>query len=163
MSESDKPRKTLSIKRSTTPPPENAAAVHSTANPSVSRRPVKRIIRREELSGVQKAGTIKTTPPKKANKPKPARRSARPSKPAPSSLRLEALNASLNAYSAWLHFQPLALGIERQVFQHIAKHSLSASKRVVQKLLFAHTRDARYQHQLASGTARVNLDGTSAL
>ena len=162
MSEPEQPRKTLSLKRPTAP-------VEADANPSnpaspVSRRPAKRIIRREDLSGVQKAGTIKAPISKpKAKKPPKPRRPTRPAKPAPSQLRLESINASLNAYPAWLHFKPLALGIERQIFQHIAKHSLSASKRVVQKLLFTHTRDARYQQQLAEGITRVNLDGSEAL
>ena len=162
MSEPEQPRKTLSLKRPTIPVDVDTTQTN-TPNP-VSRRPSKRIIRREDLSGVQKAGTIKTPSSKpKAKKPPKPRRPTRPAKPAPSQLRLENINASLNAYPAWLHFKPLALGIERQIFQHIAKHALSASKRVVQKLLFAHTRDARYQQQLAAGVVRVNLDGSTAL
>ena len=62
----------------------------------------------------------------------------------------------------WFQFQPLALGIERQIFQHIAKHSLSSSKRVVQRLLHQHTRDRRYLAAVAAGGVRVNLDGTEA-
>lgn len=162
MSEAEKPRKTLSLKRPSAPVETEAAPTNPPS--ALSRRPAKRIIRREDLSGVQKAGTIKTPSPKpKAKKPTKPRRPAAPKKPAPSQLRLENINASLNAYPAWLHFKPLAIGIERQIFQHIAKHALSASKRVVQKLLFTHTRDARYQQQLAEGVARVNLDGTAAL
>ena len=122
----------------------------------------KRIIRREDVQGVQKAGTIKTAPPK-LKKPKP-KRPPKPRKPvkSPSDIRAREVNDSLNAYPVWLHYQPLAVGIERQIFQHIAKHTLSASKRVVQKMLLKHTGHKRYLTGIVENAARFNLDGTEA-
>ncbi len=58
--------------------------------------------------------------------------------------------------------QPLALGIEREVFQHIGKHHLSSSKRVVQKLLYAHTHQRDYLLAVAAGGMRYGLDGQEA-
>ena len=75
---------------------------------------------------------------------------------------MENLNASLNGFPVWLQYKPLALGIEKQVFQHIARHRLSGSKRIVQRLLRQHTRDERYLRNLFDDTARFNLDGTEA-
>jgi sRNA-binding protein len=80
----------------------------------------------------------------------------------PSDIRLDNLNASLNAFDTWRNFQPLTLGVEKQVFQHIAKHQLSCSKRVVQRLLRAHVKDPKYLQATIGGLMRLNLDGTEA-
>lgn len=124
------------------------------------KRSNKRIIRRDQLPA-NKLATTKTPP----SKPKPRRKSsATPKAPttSPSEIRLEALNASLNGYQVWVKKYPLALGIEKQIFQHIAKHQLSCSKRVVKKLLHRHTRDRSYLQTIKSGEPRHNLSGTKA-
>ena len=120
----------------------------------------KRFIKRDDLSATKLAKT--KAPPKPAPKKKP--KASAPKRPelAPSAIRLDNLNASLNAFDVWRNFQPLALGIEKAVFQHIAKHSLSASKRVVQNLLHRHTHDRRYLQAIQSGACRFNLDGSEA-
>jgi sRNA-binding protein len=56
----------------------------------------------------------------------------------------------------------LALGIEKQVFRYIADHHLSASKRVVQRLLYAHTHQRDYLQAVAAGGMRYGLDGQEA-
>ena len=76
----------------------------------------------------------------------------------PSDIRLDNLNASLNAFEVQL----LAIGIEKQVFQHIAEHQWSASKRVVQRLLRGHTRDQRYLQAIQMSGVRFNLDSSEA-
>ncbi len=99
----------------------------------------------------------------KPRKPTKSRKTA-PKKPlvAPSGIRLDNLNAALNAFVVWREQQPLALGIERQIFQLIAQQNLSASKRVVQKLLHQHTHQRHYLLKVGQGGERFNLDGTEA-
>ena len=148
----DKPQNRLSLK-----PKISTTESGETATPT-TRRGKKRIIRRDELPAAKLTKT-KAPPPKPAKK-KP--KSAAPTKPtiSRSDIRLDNLNASLNAFEAWRNYQPLAIGIEKQVFQHIAKHQLSASKRVVQLLLRQHTRDERYLRAVRVGNTRFDLDGT---
>ena len=166
---SDAPKKTLTIKRtvpdSTATPATPAAtpatlAVTPAATPTLQRG-AKRIIRREDLSGVQKAGTIKPKQPKQ-KKPKPNRKRQppKPKKTPPSELRAKEVNDSLNNYKVWREYQPLALGIEKQLFKHINDLQLSASKRVVQKLLHYHTHNTRYLQNIGAGGVRYDLDGT---
>ncbi|MCB1621614.1 MAG: Fertility inhibition FinO [Thiothrix sp.] len=153
---SEKPTRTLSIKRKpltlpiTPPATENA--------PPATRRSGKRIIKRNELP------TTRLAKPKAPPKPKPKARKPNPKKPvkSPSDLRAEELDASLNGLNVWLERRPLSIGIEREVFQFIARHRLSASKRVVQKLLYRHTRRDQYLRNLGAGGMRYHLDGTEA-
>ena len=162
---------TLTLKRKpadpaatpTTPTATTTSAETPPAKPML-RPGGKRIIKREDLTNVQKPGTIKTAPrkpPAKNNKARKPRKPPRPKKTPPSDLRAGNLDASLNGFLAWLNYQPLAIGVEKQIFQHIAALQLSASKRVVQKLLRQHTQNPRYKQNLASNEPRVNLDGTS--
>lgn len=154
----DKPRKTLSIARKTTP-----TATGNTTPETATRTPArggKRVIRRDELPNVQKPGQPKKPPKKPANR-KP-RQPPKPKKTAPSELRAQELDASLNAFPVWLDCKPLALGIEKQIFRHIAELHLSASKRVVEKLLYRHTHKPSYLQAVARGGNRWNLDGTEA-
>lgn len=104
-------------------------------------------VRRDDLPAA-KLSTTKA-PPKPTPKKKPAKATA-PKQPttSPSAIRLDNLNASLNAFEVWRAFKPLVIGVEKQVFQHVAKHQLSCSKRVVQRLLRQHTQDERYQRNL---------------
>ncbi len=143
----DQPRKTLSIKPKSAP---------QAANPEtkVLTRGNKRIIKREQVQATELAKP-------KPRKPTKSRKTA-PKKPlvAPSGIRLDNLNAALNAFVVWREQQPLALGIERQIFQLIADQHLSASKRVVQKLLYRHTHQRNYLLKIGQGGQRFNLDGT---
>lgn len=66
----------------------------------------------------------------------------------------------LNAFVVWREQQPLALGIERQIFQLVAAQQPSASKRVVQKLLYRHTHQRSYLLKIGQSGQRFNLDGT---
>lgn len=155
----EKPRSTLSIKRKPIPAKET-----TDSTPKPIQRTGKRIIKRDALPtaslGKPKANLRPNTKPKRPLKPK-----AKPKpKPlhSPSDLRAREVNDSLNGFNVWLQHRPLALGIERQIFQHIAKHSLPASKRVVQKLLHQHTRNKAYLLNIVKGGSRFNLDGTAA-
>lgn len=155
----DKPRKTISIKPKALPSTEQTSKPDQ-ATKTVSRGN-KRIIKREQVQPYALAKPKAKAPPKKPNKPrKPA-----PKKPliSPSDIRVDNLNAALNAFAVWRERKPLVLGIERQIFQLIADQQLSASKRVVQKLLFKHTRQRDYLLRIAQGKGgqRYNLDGTS--
>ncbi len=122
------------------------------------KRSRKRIIKRDQLPA-SKLATTKKPPPKQNPQRKPAATLKAPTTP-PSEIRLDNLNASLNAFDVWRNYQPLALGIERAIFQHAARHSLSCSKRVVKKLLHRHTHDRRYLQSVRVGGQRLNLDGT---
>jgi sRNA-binding protein len=157
----EKPRKTLSITRK---PASSTAQAENGNAPMGIKRTGKRIITREQLPDVQKPG-IPKKPPKKPSKPTQGKRPRQPPKPKktpPSELRARELNDSLNGFAVWLQRQPLALGIEKQVFRYIAEHHLSASKRVVQRLLYAHTHRRDYLQAVAAGGMRYGLDGQEA-
>lgn len=154
----EKPRKTLSIMLK---PASTAQAGNDDNAPTAIKRTGKCIITRGQLPNVQKPGTPKKSP-KKPGKPTQGKRPRQPhklKKTPPSELRARELNDSLNAFAVWRNHQPLALGIEKQVFRYIAEHHLSASKRVVQRLLHAHTRQPRYLQAVAAGGMRYELDG----
>ena len=123
------------------------------------KRSRKRIIRRDQMPAAKLATTKPPPEPKPKRKPVPAPKT--PTTP-PSHVRADNLNASLNAFEVWRTYQPLALGIDKQIFQHIAKHSLSCSKRVVRKLLHRHCHDRRYLQAVQAGGQRFNLDGTES-
>lgn len=155
----DRPRKTLTIKPKTVPTTEQASPFNQETK-TVSRAN-KRIIKREQVQSTGLGKPKAQVLPKKPKKPrKPA-----PKKPlvAPSDIRMDNLNAALNAFAVWRERKPLALGIEKQIFQLIADQHLSASKRVVQKLLYRHTRHRDYLLKISQGKGgqRYNLDGTS--
>ncbi len=123
------------------------------------KRPRKRIIRREELPAAKLSNTKKPPAPKSK---KERLITTTPKRPlvTPSAKRLDNLNASLNAFPVWLEYRPLAFGVEHEIFRHIAKHQLSCSKRVVQRLLKQHTQDERYQRNLKAGGGRYHLDAS---
>lgn len=150
----DKQNKTLSLKPKTTATtPENT--------PQTLTRSRKRvIIRRDDLP----ADKLSTTKPPPKPKPKKKTASLAPKKPktSPSDIRLGNLDASLNTFEVWREFKPLVIGADKDVFRHIAKHNLSASKRVVQRLLRQHVQDERYQRNLLAGGGRYHLDGAKA-
>jgi hypothetical protein len=102
---------------------------------------------------------VNQNPTKKPAKPKPPKK--KHIKP-PSDIRAKELDASLNAFPMWRDRKPLALNFERQVFQHVGKHHLSASKRVVMKLLEWHTANRFYLQAVTEGGKRFNLDGSEA-
>lgn len=154
----EKPRKTLTITRK---PATQGTDTASTTSATVKRTGGKRIITRAELPNVQRPGKQPAKPPKKPANRKP-RQPPKPKQTPPSDIRARELGDSLNAFVVWRTRQPLALGIEKQVFQHIAEHHLSASKRVVQKLLHHHTHNRAYLQSVGQGGQRFNLDGTEA-
>ena len=60
-------------------------------------------------------------------------------------------------------FQPLAVGIEKELFKLVNdEHFPGASKKVVQKVLRMHTNHALYLQAIQRGGARYTLDGAEA-
>ena len=184
----DQPKKTLTIIRKAAPaatppaPPEPEQPIQ---------RPARRVLTKDTLQAVKPEKGTDFYRAKKLPKPKPADKSPptnktkplgkdaantkplvkKPAKPKPpkkkhikppSDIRAKELDASLNAFAMWRERKPLALNFERQVFQHVGKHHLSASKRVVMKLLEWHTANRFYLQAVAEGGKRFNLDGSDA-
>jgi hypothetical protein len=153
----DTPKKTLSITRK----PADSGPV----NPPIGtiQRTGKRIIRREELPQVQRPGQGKPKPPANKTKPKKPTRKPQPKKQVtpPSDLKARELNDRLNGFAVWLNFQPLALGIEKDLFRLVnEEHFPGASKKVVQKVLRMHTHHGRYLQAIMQGGARFTFEGT---
>lgn len=152
-------RKTLSLKQPASNPAES-----SDAETPARKRTGKRIIRREQLPQQSLATTKKPLP--KAAKRQKTKKSATATKKqgaTPSDLRLVALDKQLSeVFSIWSEHQPLALGIEKSIFRFIAEHHISASKRVVQKLLKRHTAARSYRANVLQQAQRYELDGTPA-
>ena len=150
-------KKTLSLNKTV---PDNAQQPEV---PLPRRRSGKRIIRREQLP-VQSLANTKAPPAKPAKKKKSQKAppTKTPTTP-PSELRMEALDKQLCAtFSIWRDHQPLALGIEKSLFRFIAVQHLSASKRVVQKLLKRHTSTQSYRENIQQQALRYELDGSPA-
>ncbi|WP_020396626.1 ProQ/FINO family protein [Thiolinea disciformis] len=144
----DTPKKTLTLKR-----PGVAVGASVTASSLKG----KRIIKREPQQAAKphKPSTAKKKPARKPTK--------KPTTP-PSDLKAQALNERLNAFPVWANFQPLAIGIDKAIYQLVnAEHFAGASKKVVQKVLRMHTRHGRYLAALQAGGARYNLDGCEAM
>jgi hypothetical protein len=147
---------TLSVSASRKPiqlkPKSQGSSTQAVDTPTPTlQRPKKRVI--------TPVKPVNQNPVKKPAKPKPPKK--KHIKP-PSDIRAKELDASLNAFPMWRDRKPLALNFERQVFQHIGKHHLSASKRVVMKLLEWHTANRFYLQAVSEGGKRFNLDGSEA-
>ena len=159
----EKPRKTLVITRK---PVTGATAPTATTAPTsdVVKRTGKRIITRDQLpaSSLTRPGKFEKPKPKPPRSNRKPRQPPKPPKTPPSELRARELSDSLNNFTVWLERLPLALGIEKQIFRHIADLHLSASKRVVNKLLHYHTHNRSYLLAVGQGGTRFNLDGTAA-
>ena len=125
----------------------------------IKRRKKSVIIRRDQLPA-SKLATTKKPPPKPKKKLRAKPPTPKVKKTSPSDARAQLLDASLNGLPTWLNAEPLALGIKKQIFQHIARHNLSSSQRVVKKLLHRHTHTRRYLQAVQTGESRYNLDGT---
>lgn len=121
------------------------------------KRSRKRVITRRDELPVNKLVTAKLLP-KLKSKQQP--KTTIPKKPGipPSDIRLGNLNASEERRQ----YKPLAIGIEKAVFKHIANHQLSSSKRVVQRMLRMHALHEKHLQNLQSSEQGFNLDGTGA-
>ncbi|MEB4590240.1 ProQ/FINO family protein [Candidatus Thiothrix sp. Deng01] len=150
---SDTPKKTLTFTRK---PASTGASPSATVT-----RTGKRIIRRDDLPNVQRPGKGGKPPAAKA-KPKKPPRKPQPKKQVtpPSELKMRELNDRLNGFRVWLTYQPLALGIEKQIFKLVNDECFpGASKKVVQKVLRKHTNHGLYLQAIQRGGARYTLDG----
>ncbi len=145
----DTPKKTLTLKRKTT----GAGSKSGTVS-----RAGKRIIRRDDLL---RARPAKAPPKKPTNqKKKPARVSKPKMAVSPSDLKARELNDRLNAFPVWLNYQPLAIGVDKEIFRLVNDECFpGASKKVVQKVLRMHTGHSRYLQALVNGGGRYHLDG----
>ena len=120
----------------------------------------KRIIKCDDLPGAKPAKAPAKKPANRKKKP------ARVSKPkmavSPSDLKARELNERLNAFPVWQNYQPLAIGIDKDIFRLVNDECFpGASKKVVQKLLRMHTGHSRYLEALAKGGERYHLDGAA--
>jgi len=144
MTEADKPRKKLVIKRkrlSVTSTPESEENA-----PAVIQRSRKRVLTFDK-------------PVKKVKQPPPKPKK----KVAPSVVRSSELNKALSQYSkAWRSYRPLSHDIERQVFQYIGANHLSASKRVVKDLIKKQTSAINYLKNSTMDEPVYDLDGTQS-
>ena len=71
------------------------------------------------------------------------------------------MNDRLNAFTVWLHYQPLAIGVDKDIYRLVNdEHFAGASKNVVQKVLKMHTNHGRYFQAIVNGGTRYKLDGT---
>ncbi|MFI0400808.1 MAG: ProQ/FINO family protein [Thiolinea sp.] len=144
------PKKTLSLNRKPT----------STTPSNTLSRGGKRIIRREDLNPAPaKPANPKGKP---TNKKKPARKPTKKPTIAPSDLKAKELNDRLNAFPIWLNFQPLAIGIDKDLFKLVNDEQFpGGSKKVVQKVLRMHTHHGRYLAALVQGGERYQLEGVT--
>ncbi|MDQ5770478.1 ProQ/FINO family protein [Thiothrix subterranea] len=156
----DKPRQTISITRK----PAMPATTTTAPETGVVKRTGKRIIKRDQLPAatLTRPGKFEKPKPKPAKATRKPRQPPKPPKTPPSDLRARELSDSLNNFTVWRECLPLALGIEKQIFRHIADLHLSASKRVVSKALHYHTHKLTYLLAVGRGGMRFNLDGTDA-
>lgn len=170
----DTPKKTLKIiRKPVTTNPVNAVEESTTPVTLASKtlqlkpKPVDSSTESVESPTLQRPKKRVITPPKPTNQ-NPIKKPAKPKPPKkkhikpPSDIRAKELDASLNAFAMWRDRKPLALNFERQIFQHVGKHHLSASKRVVMKLLEWHTANRFYLQAVGAGGRRFNLDGSEA-
>ena len=144
----DTPKKTLTLnKKPTSSPPANLV-----------NRSGKRIIRREDLNPTPAKPAANKGKP--TNKKKPARKPTKKPTTAPSDLKAKELNDRLNAFPVWLNFQPVAIGIDKDLFKLVNDEQFpGGSKKVVQKVLRMHTHHGRYLAALLQGGDRYQLDG----
>ena len=156
----DKPKKTLTLKRKTTAPSDTT---HPTGKPALRG---KRIIKPTPATKPQAKGKPKPPPKNKApTKRKPPRKGTKKPLASPSDLKARELNDRhrLNAFPVWLNYQPLAVGIDREIFRLVSQeHFAGASKKVVHKCLKWHTTKTQYLQAVQRGGARYGLDGTPA-
>ena len=148
----DTPKKTLTLNKK----PTNTTSINTVS------RTGKRIIRREDLNPTPaKPAANKGKPTSKpTNKKKPARKPTKKPTIAPSDLKAKELNDRLNAFPVWLNFQPLAIGIDKDLFKLVNDEQFpGGSKKVVQKVLRMHTHHGRYLAALLQGGDRYQLEG----
>jgi hypothetical protein len=94
-------------------------------------------------------------PAKNANK-KPT--APKTNKTPPSEIKAKELDNLLhNRFTSWQNYQPLTIGIHKDIHRLISAEQLPYSKRVVQKVLRRHVRHESYQSQLQSQSERVGL------
>ena len=141
----DKPKKTLSITRKRETTSGDEAGSNSPGQKTIRKK--KQILTFAKPEPVKKPVQSKKKKPKKA----------------PSTLRVNALDAEIGKLSkVWRSHSPLALGIEKQIFKFIADGQLSASKRVVHALLTKHCNNKNYLVDIVQGAKRFNLDGSES-
>jgi sRNA-binding protein len=75
-------------------------------------------------------------------------------------MKARELNDRLNSFPVWLNYQPLIIGIDKDVFRLVnEEHFPGASKQVVRKVLTMHTHHRNYLQAIAQGGARHRLNG----
>ena len=155
MNDKTPPKKTLTLNRK--PATTTPTTPTSTSSPAttVQRKGKKVVIKREANPYPAKPKNHSKPRPKPKPKPRPKKKAYKPSDD-----KVKELNDRLNAYPVWLNYQPLAIGVERELHQlFTAEHFPGASKRNVQRLLQKHTNHGRYLQALTVGGSRYHLNG----
>jgi hypothetical protein len=153
MNDKTPPKKTLTLNRK--PPTGTPTSTGTPPTTTIQRTGKKVVIKRDASSYPAKPNRNA----KPRNKPKPKPR-AKKKAYKPSDDKVKELNDRLNVYPVWLNYQPLAIGIERELHQLFStEHFPGSSKRNVQRLLQKHTNHGRYLQALTVGGSRYHLNG----
>lgn len=168
----DTPRKTLTLKRKPAPESSTEATPNQLANAGTE--PIARetrilgkriIIRNEEAKSNKntfnhqtKSGSKHKTSPQKSKEARP--KPNKPAEPSPSEIQANAMDRFLaERFAVWLNYQPLALGVEADLYQLMDQNQPPASKRVVQRLLRMHCNHGKYLQAVIDGQQRYTLAG----
>lgn len=168
----DTPRKTLTLKRKPAPESSTEATPNQLANAGTE--PIARetrilgkriIIRNEEAKSNKntfnhqtKAGSKHKTSPQKSKEARP--KLNKPAEPSPSEIQAKTMDRFLaERFAVWLNYQPLALGVEADLYQLMDQNQPPASKRVVQRLLRMHCNHGKYLQAVIDGQQRYTLAG----
>ena len=160
----DTPRKKLSLIRKPKPTTATSAAASDDGTDTDKTKTVKRSGKRRIINTTAKPASR----PKQAakfdrSKKGPPRKNKKKALISPSDIKAEALDQRLKSFDTWSTFKPLAMGVDKQLFQLVNDEAFAgASKKVVQKLLRMHTNHPRYLQGLSRGGVRFSLEGKAA-
>lgn len=141
MTEEEKPRKKLTLKRKPKP------KVAETIPPKEINEDVSEFVRgRKRVIKMQSAAQKKAI---KDSQLSPSERQSR-----------ELKRMLAEEFSVWRRRRPLARGIDDQIAEFTASKGLEISKRAIKKLLHRHTHHKSYLQNVGRGGVRFMLDGT---
>jgi hypothetical protein len=107
---------------------------------------------------VVNADAVQAKPKKTAKNANKKPTAPKSNKTPPSEIKARELNSLLHdRFTHWQNYQPLNIGIHKDIHRLISAEQLPYSKRVVQKVLRRHVRHESYQSQLQNQSERVGL------
>jgi hypothetical protein len=76
----------------------------------------------------------------------------------PSEVKAQELDCLLSdRFEVWRTYQPLQIGVHKELYRLISAEHLPYSKRVVQKVMRGHVRSSGYLNNIQQGNSRVPL------